>query len=50
MKQPWPSTNDAEIKDQTRSRLAQTFNSPTRSKSLTISKRDQIILILSYRS
>jgi hypothetical protein len=32
MKQPWPSSNDSDIKEQTRPKLAQTLNSRTRSK------------------
>ncbi len=32
MKQPWPSSNDSDIKEQTRPKLAQKLNSRTRSK------------------
>jgi hypothetical protein len=34
MKQPWPSSNDVEIKEQTRSKLSQTLNNRTRSMSI----------------
>ncbi len=32
MRQPWPSSNDVEIKEQTRPTLAQTLNNRTRSE------------------